>query len=80
MIGETARTGRESQEDTPVHLLVLRQHQVVATQGHTEDDGRHTLETVDPFLSLTPLAADVEHPEMKSLQGEEGVMEQSELS
>ena len=46
----------------PVHLLVLGQDEVVAGEGHAEDDGRHALEAVDPLLPLGPLAAHVKHP------------------
>lgn len=42
--------------------LVLVQDLVVLGHGHAEDDGRHILETVDPLLSLRPLAAHVEKP------------------
>ena len=45
----------------PVHLLVLGQDEVVAGEGHAEDDRGHALEAVDPLLPLRTLAADVKH-------------------
>ena len=44
-----------------VHLLVLGQDEVVAGEGHAEDDRGHALEAVDPLLPLRTLAADVKH-------------------
>ena len=42
--------------------LVLVQHLVVLAHGYTEDDGRHVLETVNPFLPLRPLTTHIEQP------------------
>ena len=46
----------------PVHLLVFGQDEVVAGEGHAEDDGGDALEAVDPLLPLGPLASHIEHP------------------
>ena len=45
--------------------LILMQHLVVLGHGDTEDDGCDVLETVDPLLSLRPLASHVEQSERK---------------
>lgn len=44
------------------HFVVFYQHHVVSAQGSTEDDASHTLETMNPLLSLRPLATHIEHP------------------
>ena len=50
----------------PVHLLVLRQDEIVAGEGHAEDDGRHALEAVDPLLALRSLPTHVKHPKRQA--------------
>lgn len=44
------------------HFIVLYEHHVVCAESSAEDDAGHTLETMDPLLSLWPLAAHIEHP------------------
>lgn len=53
-----------------VRGLVLVQHLVVFAHGHAEDDCRHILEAVNPFLPLRPLPAHVEKLEVEVLEGE----------
>lgn len=48
----------------PIHLLVLRQYQVIAAQSDAEDDRGNALETVYPFFSFRPLTANIEHFKM----------------
>lgn len=43
------------------HLFVFGQNQVVVAQRHTEDDGGHAFEAVDPFLPLGPLSSHIKH-------------------
>ena len=40
---------------------LLEKHLIIFTQGDTKDNGCHILETMDPFLAFTPLAAHIEH-------------------
>ena len=46
----------------PYHLFILGQHEVVCRERDTEDNGRDSLEAVDPFLPLRPLSTHVKHP------------------
>ena len=41
------------------------QNLVVLGHGNAEDDRGHVLETVDPLLTLRPLASNVEQPKRK---------------
>ncbi len=43
------------------HLLVFGQDHVVLGHSNTENNRRNTFETVNPFLALRSLAADIEH-------------------
>lgn len=40
---------------------LLQQYLVVLAQGHTENDGRDILKTMNPLFALTPLSTNVEH-------------------
>lgn len=42
--------------------LIFMQHLVIPTQCHTEDNGRHVLKAVDPFLPLRPLTSHIKQP------------------
>lgn len=44
------------------HFVVLYKHHVVCAERSAKDDASHTLETVDPLLSLWPLATHIKHP------------------
>lgn len=44
------------------HFVVLYEHHVVRTESSAKDDTSHTLETMDPLLSLWPLASHIKHP------------------
>lgn len=44
------------------HFVVLYQHHVVCAESSAKDDAGHALETMDPLLSLWPLATHIEHP------------------
>jgi hypothetical protein len=41
----------------PVHLFILCQNQIISGQCNTKDDGRDTLEAMDPLLALRPVAS-----------------------
>lgn len=43
------------------HLFVFGQNQVIVAQRHTEDDGGHAFEAVDPFFPLGPLSSHIKH-------------------
>ncbi len=52
---------------TESYLVALfQEHLIVLTQGHTEYDGRHILEAMNPLLSLTSLSTYIEHAESLS--------------
>jgi hypothetical protein len=42
--------------------FVLVKNLIVLGHGDAEDDGRHILETMNPFLTLRSLPADIEKP------------------
>ena len=45
----------------PYLIALFQQHLVVFTQSHTEDDGGHVLEAMNPLLSLAALATHIKH-------------------
>lgn len=47
------------------HRSIFSQAKVIRRQSYKEQDGRHVLETMDPFFSLTPLATYVDDPASK---------------
>jgi hypothetical protein len=49
-----------SQEGTYL-IALLQKHLIIFTESDTKDDRRNVFKTVDPFLALTALAANVEH-------------------
>lgn len=42
-------------------IALLQQHLIVFTQSHTEYNGGHVLEAMNPLLPLAPLATHIEH-------------------
>ncbi len=53
------------------HFLIFSQDEVIVTERHAEDDGGHSLKTVDPFLPLGSLAAHIKHSESTGYVGDE---------
>ena len=51
-----------TKHDSPIHLFIFSEDEVVAREGDTEDDGSDSLKAVDPLLPLRPLAPNVKHP------------------
>lgn len=45
----------------PYLIALFQQHLVVFTQSHTEDNGGHVLEAMNPLLPLAALATHIEH-------------------
>jgi len=43
------------------HFLIFGEREVVLAECDDEDDGRDSLEAVDPLFALRPLSTDVEH-------------------
>ena len=43
--------------------LILMENLVIFWHGHAEDDGSHILKTMNPLLSLRPLATNVKQSE-----------------
>lgn len=43
------------------HFFIFGQNQVIVTQRHTEDDGRHSFKAVNPFLPLRSLSSHIKH-------------------
>ena len=43
--------------------LILMKNLVIFRHGHAEDDGSHILKTMNPLLSLRPLATNVKQSE-----------------
>ena len=48
-----------------IHFFVFSQYQVVAGEGHTENDGSHSFEAVNPLFTLRSLTTDIKHPKSK---------------
>ena len=45
--------------DEPVGFPVLHQHLVVLVRRYQEQDGRHTVKTLEPLRSLRPLPSNI---------------------
>lgn len=43
---------------------LLKEYLIVLAEGNTENDGRHILEAVNPLLTFTSLATDIEHTKL----------------
>ena len=48
--------------------FIFVENLVILWHGHTEDDGRNVLKTMDPFLSLGSLSAHIEELEVEVLE------------
>ena len=62
-----SKTFHTAWPNSPIHLFIFSEDEVIAGESDAEDDGSDALKAVDPLLTLRTLAPHVKHPGRKQL-------------